>query len=141
MPGTLLLSHLVIPKSHWYNAIRAYLPLFAPHSSQELHLTPRKIQPPGFKYHLNPNISHTHFPSADLFSEFQSHGSNCLLDITWMINWNLKSDMSKTELQRTLPKRPSPPAAAPGSLIGSFILSVAQTKNLGVTLSHSISNP
>lgn len=93
---------------------------------------------------LNANASQMHFLSADVLSEFRSHVSNRLLDFsTWMSNWNLKSDMSKSELQRTLPKHPSPPAAAPGSLIGSFVFSVAQTENLGValepSLSHSIS--
>lgn len=93
---------------------------------------------------LNANASQMHFLSADVLSEFQSHVSNRLLDFsTWMSNWNLKSDMSKSELQRTLPKHPSPPAATPGSLIGSFVFSVAQTENLGValepSLSHSIS--
>lgn len=93
---------------------------------------------------LNANASQMHFLSADVLSEFRSHVSNRLLDFsTWMSNWNLKSDMSKSELQRTLLKHPSPPAAAPGSLIGSFVFSVAQTENLGValepSLSHSIS--
>lgn len=132
-----------MPKSHWDNAIRAYLPLQFPTSlNQVLRLTPQQIPSPGFKYHPNANVSRMHFPSANVFSESWCHGPNCLPAIsTWRSNGHLKTNTSKTELQSTLPKPPSPPAAVPGLVIGSSILSVAQTKTLGVTLDPSLHTP
>lgn len=84
------------------------------------------------------SASQMHFPSANVFSEFQSHAPNRLLPSPHgrLIGIS-KLTCPKLSFREAFPKHHFPPAADPGSLIGSFILLAAQTKNLGVTLGPS----